>query len=269
MHEFLENELVRAGFEMVDDAHSTERTLHLPLDHWIDVGALCMLTRSTEPTSLFDSRGDLVAWRGHKDPRQCTGKMVTEANCFRIRYAWDFLQLNEEVLDVMGLSDIRGEISQLAEVRGNLYLGNGSVVQPGCFIEGNVVIGENCVIGPNAYIHGNTSIADNCHIGHGVEVSNSVFYEHVTVGHNVYVGDSIVGNHALLGAGTVLSNKRHDGRNQRALIRGELIDTGRQELGAIIGDGVRTGVNTTVFPGRKIGNGRTTRPGALIEHDMM
>jgi acetyltransferase-like isoleucine patch superfamily enzyme len=52
-------------------------------------------------------------------------------------------------------------------------------------------------------------------------------------------------------------------------VQGNLIDTQRKRFGAVIGDGVRTGVNTCVYPGRKIGPGRMTNPNATVEKDLM
>lgn len=262
-------ELSRAGFEIVDLAHVTPATVHLPLDHWIEVGALCLLARQVAGTCLYDSEGDLVAWKGCDYPEQCTGKMITEAACFRISYPWEFLQLNTDVLKMLPAQEILGEVSPLADVKGNLHLGVGSRILPGVVIEGNVVIGENCKIGPNAYIRGNTTIGNHCVVGNAVEIKNSVIYPHTSIAHLSYVGDSIIGAHVNLGAGTILSNNRHDGKNHLCFVNGELIDTGRDKLGAMIGDGVRTGIHTSVYPGRKIGKGRTTLPGAIVDKDLM
>lgn len=41
------------------------------------------------------------------------------------------------------------------------------------------------------------------------------------------------------------------------------------EQGAMIGDGVRTGVNTSIEAGVKIGVARTTKPGSYIEKDLL
>ncbi|GAA5495604.1 bifunctional protein GlmU [Rubritalea halochordaticola] len=269
LKDLIGTELRRAGFEIAEHKDASGRTVHLPLDHWIDVGALCMLARQDPGTCLYDSDGDLVAWKGCDEPDQCTKKIITEAPCFRISYPWEFIQLNEDVLEAINESNIEGDVSPLASVEGTLILGKGSKVLPGVVIEGTVVIGDNCKIGPNAYIRGNTSIGDNCVVGNAVEIKNSVIYHHTSIAHLSYVGDSIIGSHVYLGAGTVLSNRRHDGRHHRCSVNGELINTGREKLGAIIGDGVCTGVNTSVFPARKIGRGRTTRPGAIVERDMM
>lgn len=269
LHDLIETEMRRASFEIVPKSEATERTVHLPLDHWIDIGALCLLARQDPRTCLYDSGGDLVAWKGCLSSDECSQKIITEAPCFRIQYPWDFLTLNEDVLDAVAETDIQGEVSSMAHTDGKLVLGKGSKILPGVVIEGNVVIGENCRIGPNAYIRGNTTIGDRCVIGNSVEIKNSVLYPHTSVAHLSYIGDSILGAHVNIGAGTIFSNRRHDARNHRCIVDGELINTGRDKLGAILGDGVQTGVNTSVYPGRKIGKGRTTLPGSVIQRDMM
>jgi acetyltransferase-like isoleucine patch superfamily enzyme len=269
LKELITNELMQAGFDMVPNNMASDRTVHLPVDHWIEVGALCLLARSGTAGCLRDSRGDLVAWKGAKKPEDCKGDMITQAHCFRIRYPWDLLQLNEEVLSLMESSEIAGEINPLAYVDGHLHLGRGSVILPGVYIEGNVIIGENCRIGPNAYICGNTSIGDGCRIGNAVEIKNTVIYPHTHIKHLSYVGDSIIGSHVHLGAGTIIADYRHDGTNHRSLVGGRFVDTERINFGAVVGDGVRTGVNTCIYPGRKIGPGRMTKPNATIVKDLM
>jgi acetyltransferase-like isoleucine patch superfamily enzyme len=269
LKELITTELSQAGFDMVPNARATVRTVHLPMDHWIEVGALCLLARSETPSCLRDKRGDLVAWKGADTADACVGDMVTQAECFRIQYPWNLLELNEEVLSLIDTSEIAGEISPLAQVDGYLHLGRGSVLLPGVYIEGNVIIGKNCRIGPNSYIRGNTAIGDDCTIGNAVEVKNSVIYPHTNIKHLSYVGDSIIGSHVHLGAGTILANYRHDGTNHRSNIGGRLIDTERIKYGAVVGDGVRTGVNTCVYPGRKIGPGRMTLPNAVVDKDLM
>ena len=51
LKELITTELSQAGFDMVPNARATERTVHLPMDHWIEVGALCLLARSDTATS--------------------------------------------------------------------------------------------------------------------------------------------------------------------------------------------------------------------------
>ena len=182
-------------------------------------------------------------------------------------YPWDLLTIQERAL--CGIQDeIIGDLHASAVIEGRLKLGKGSRILPGVYIEGNVVIGEDCKIGPNCYVRGNTSIGDRCHIGQSVEIKNSIILSGTNVGHLSYVGDSILGENVNFGAGTIISNYRHDGCNHRSMVDGELIDTGRRKFGTIIGDGVHTGIGTLIYPGRKIWPNMSTRPGEVVQRDL-
>ena len=88
------------------------------------------------------------------------------------------------------------------------------------------------------------------------------------VPHLSYVGDSVIGVGANLGCGTITANFRHDGKNHKSMIRGELVDTGRRKFGAIVGDDVHTGINTSIYPGRKLWPGTSTLPGEIVSSDV-
>ncbi|MDA8980700.1 hypothetical protein N9H14_00815 [bacterium] len=100
-------------------------------------------------------------------------------------------------------------------------------------------------------------------------MKNSVLFSGASVGHLSYVGDSILGEKVNFGAGTITSNLRHDGSNHRSIVAGKLIDTGRRKFGAIIGAGVHTGINTSLYPGRKLGPGTSTLPGQVVSQDLL
>jgi len=187
---------------------------------------------------------------------------------FILRYPWDLLRANELYISSLIENSIQGEVHPLAVIEGIVHIGPGTRILPGVFIEGNVVIGANCKIGPNCYIRGNTSIGDNCHIGQSVEIKNCLILSHTNIGHLSYIGDSVLGEKVNLGAGTTTSNLRHDGKNHRSMVNGVLIDTGRRKFGTIIGDHVHTGINTSIYPGRKLWPHTTTRPGEIVQYDI-
>lgn len=186
-----------------------------------------------------------------------------------ISYSWDFIKINEGVILELTESSISGTIRTGATIDGNIVLGEGSVILPGVYIEGNAIIGKNCKIGPNCYIRGSTFIGDGCHIGQAVEVKNSLIMNKVSIGHLSYVGDSVIGSNTNFGAGTITANLRHDGKNHRSIVNLELIDTGRRKLGVIVGEGVHTGINTTIYPGRKIYSHASTLPGEIVKYDKL
>ena len=269
MRELLAADLRRAGLQLVEPADAEPRAIRIPIDNWIELGALLLLGRNPNPACLMDSEGNTLAWKGAANPAECLEKIVTDADCFPVIYPWDLLRMNEEVLALMDETSLLGEVSPLASLSGVIRLGNGSRILPGTVIEGPVLIGPHTVVGPNAYIRGATSIGANCYIGHGAEVKNSIVYNNTYISRHCYVGDSIIGTHVTLGAGTCTENHRHDGRHHVSMIQGKPVNTGRLKLGAILGDGVRTGVNTSIEAGIKIGIARTTAPGSVVSKDLL
>jgi bifunctional UDP-N-acetylglucosamine pyrophosphorylase/glucosamine-1-phosphate N-acetyltransferase len=183
-----------------------------------------------------------------------------------VGYPWDLIQVNNVLVSEIK-NEIKGKVEKNVVVKGKIHVGKGTVILPGTYIDGNVVIGENCTIGPNCFLRGNTSIGNNCHIGQAVEIKNSIIMDKAKVPHLSYIGDSVVGESSNLGAGTITANLRHDNKNVKSEVKGELIDTGRRKFGAIIADDVHTGINTTIYPGRKIWPGVGTGPGEIIDKD--
>lgn len=269
MIDLLSAELTRAGLQLVENAEAGVRTLRIPIDTWIELGALLLLGRNEKSARLCDSDGVVLAWKGFEKPEDCEQELRTEAGCFPIVYPWDLLRMNEEVVALMDETSLAGEISPLATISGCVRISPTARILPGTVIEGPVVIGPGTQIGPNALIRGATSISANCYIGQGTEIKNSIIYPNTYVSRHCYVGDSIIGSHVTLGSGTRTENHRHDGRHHVSMIQGKPVDTGRFKFGTIIGDGVRTGVNTSIEAGVKIGVARTTKPGSYVDKDLL
>lgn len=224
---------------------------------WIDSSELPAGT-------LVDASGEVLAWSG-KEPDRRSPR--TAQRSFLLRFPWDLLRANELFLATLSEGRIEGDVHASAVVEGILHLGKGSRILPGVFIEGNVVIGENSTIGPNCYLRGATSIGSHCRIGQSVEIKNSIVLNSTNIAHLSFVGDSILGEHVNLGAGTIISNFRHDGASHRSMVDDTLVDTGRIKFGAIIGDRVHTGIHTSIYPGRKLWPGTTTLPGEIVRKD--
>jgi bifunctional UDP-N-acetylglucosamine pyrophosphorylase/glucosamine-1-phosphate N-acetyltransferase len=195
--------------------------------------------------------------------------VLSEQELEAIVYPWELLDFHERLLQQVleGASDFREDrVAQLAE-GARLFVGEGTQVLPGVYVEGVVVVGKDCKIGPNCYLRGPISIGDHCHVGQGVELKNTILGNGTNVGHLSYIGDSILANKVNLGAGTITSNLRHDGKNHRSQVAGQIVDTGRRKFGTIVGDNVHTGIHTSLYPGRKLGPHTTTLPGEVVSKD--
>jgi UDP-N-acetylglucosamine diphosphorylase/glucosamine-1-phosphate N-acetyltransferase len=197
---------------------------------------------------------------------------------FPISYPWDLLEANKFVIESLAKptdkllekeDKIKGIIEENCNIKENVWIGEGTVLKSGTYIEKDVVIGKNCKIGPNCYIRSGTSIGDGCHIGQATEIKNSILFDKSNAPHLNYVGDSVIGSGCNLGAGTIIANLKHDNSNVKSIVKGVLIDTGRRKLGAIIGDNVKTGIGTMVYPGRKLWPGARTAPQENVKEDKM
>ena len=186
-----------------------------------------------------------------------------------IGYPWHIIEANEFLLIRIKKNEVKGKIHKNVSIDGKIIIGKNSEILPGVIIEGNLVVGENTKIGPNCYIRGSTTIGDNCKVGQAVEVKNSVLFDNAKIPHLSYVGDSVIGNNANLGAGTIVANLRHDNTNVRSMVKENLVDSGRRKFGAVVGDNVHTGINTSILPGRKIWPNLTTRPGEVVDKDKL
>ena len=145
-----------------------------------------------------------------------------------------------------------------------IAIGAGTRILPGVVIEGPVWIGSEVEIRPGAYIRGGAYIGDGCVIGANTEVKRAIFLPGAKAPHLNYVGDSILGEEVNLGAGTILSNFRHDGREIKIPVGLAQVPTGRRKLGAILGDRVLTGCNCVLHPGAIVGRETQIYPGVQL-----
>jgi NDP-sugar pyrophosphorylase family protein len=165
----------------------------------------------------------------------------------------------DEILARRGTIDI--DLSARPPVSGEgIVIGEGTRIHPLAVIEGPVFIGRNVEIRPGAYVRGGSWIGDHAVVGTNTEIKRGILLPHAKAPHLNYVGDSILGAEVNLGAGTILSNFRHD----KATIHVGTLDTGRRKLGAILGDGVLTGCNSVLHPGSVVGRHTQIYPGVQL-----
>jgi UDP-3-O-[3-hydroxymyristoyl] glucosamine N-acyltransferase len=111
-------------------------------------------------------------------------------------------------------------------------IGEGTVIQPNCFVGNNVTIGKNCIIHPNVTIYDHTVIGDNVIIHAGTILGADAFYYkkrtdgfdqlisggRVVIENNVGIGalctiDKGVTGDTTIGEGTKLDNQVHVGHD--------------------------------------------------------
>jgi UDP-N-acetylglucosamine diphosphorylase/glucosamine-1-phosphate N-acetyltransferase len=172
-------------------------------------------------------------------------------------YPWDLLELNSSFLSSVENRNM-AEIEKNVTLKGKVSIGEGTQIKAGSYIEGPVSIGNKCMIGPLCYLCSGTAIGNGCQVSSGVKIENSVIMRNTKVLTQASISDSVIGEGCTIGGGTRIGNVRLDGKNVK--VAG--IDTGRQRMGAIIGDNVGTGVNVSIDAGTLVGNNTIIGPGA-------
>jgi len=180
---------------------------------------------------------------------------------------WELLNVNEHFISEME-EDIQGEIEEGVTIHGKVVLGKNSIIRSGTYILGPVFIGEGCDIGPNSYLRKYTYLGNNVNVGNAVEIKNSIIMDRTNVNHLSYVGDSVIGANCNVAAGTNIANLRFDNKNVKMKIKGEKFDCGVRKLGAVFGDNVKTGINSSFNPGVKVGINSAVGSGTIIYEDI-
>lgn len=247
---------------------SIEEKPACPKSDLANIGLYCF------PRSIFEEEIK-KSERGEYEITEYVKKLIQQNNLNFIEaeywspasYPWDLLNMTKNIFKVFKFEK-KGEVEKNTVLKGDVYIGKGTVIKSGTYIEGPVYIGENSVIGPNAYLRKGTVIGDNCSIGQAVEIKNSIIGNNTKINHLSYIGDSIIGENVNLGAGTITANLRHDKENVKSMVKDVLIDTKREKFGTVVGDNVKTGINTIIYPGRKIWPNKITCPGSKVEKDL-
>jgi UDP-3-O-[3-hydroxymyristoyl] glucosamine N-acyltransferase len=146
----------------------------------------------------------------------------------------------------------------------NIYIGKGTVIEPGALVKGPTIIGNNTEVRQGAYIRGNSLIGNGCVVGHTTEMKTSVMLDGAKAGHFAYIGDSILGNKVNLGAGTKLANLKIVEMGIKLRIEGQTHATGLRKMGAVLGDNAETGCNSVTSPGTLLGRNSLVYPAVNV-----
>lgn len=183
----------------------------------------------------------------------------------KVPYLKDFFNENEYPWQM--LPKIKEFVMQLQKTKMKDYsfildgvlVGEGVTIHKSATIIPPAIIGSGTEIRPGAFLRGNVITGEDCVIGNSSELKNCILLDRVQVPHYNYVGDSILGNKAHLGAGSVCSNLKSDGR--AVVIHGEMeYETGLRKIGTILGDGADIGCGCVLNPGTVVGKNTSVYP---------
>jgi len=223
--------------------------------------------RSTPPSKRREYELTTSLQRIINEGQQVKAAVISRGDWMDIGRPWDLLEANERLL-MNFTPQVKGTVEPGAVIKGPVWLEESALVKSGSYVEGPAYIGKRSVVGPNSRIRPCTSIGEEVNVGTSSEVKNSIIMNGSKIPHLSYIGDSIIGEGCNLAAGTITANIRLDEGPVMLKVKGKWVSSGRKKLGTIMGDGVQTGINSSIMPGVKVGASSYIGPGAVVYEDV-
>ncbi|MEC7641198.1 MAG: bifunctional sugar-1-phosphate nucleotidylyltransferase/acetyltransferase [Nitrospinota bacterium] len=168
-----------------------------------------------------------------------------------IVHPWEILTANKILMDSWEESSIAKSavLEGNVTILGTVKIAEDVLIKAGAVLEGPCSIGKNSYIGNNSLVRSYTSLGDNCSVGYGVELKNCVVFGNTRIGRLSFIGDSVLGENVDFGAGCMTVNRNVDWKPVNVKVDKKTIGTGREKLGAFIGDNVVIGAGNMIQPG--------------------
>ncbi|NPV62374.1 MAG: NTP transferase domain-containing protein [Methanotrichaceae archaeon] len=181
--------------------------------------------------------------------------VITEGVWADAIFSWDLLNANSLALSLNG-TKVLGEVEPGAWLKGQVEVGEGSVIRSGCYLVGPVSIGRNCDIGPNVTILPSTSVGDSARIGSNTEIRNSIIMNGARIGSGAIVSDSIIGASSTIGDQSMIESGPSVVEVEEKFHRAE--------FGAVLADNVTAGGRVLLQPGTIVGTDSCIGSGASV-----
>lgn len=182
-------------------------------------------------------------------------------------YPWDFLNITYKIL--------HEEISS-TKISANASVANSSIIHGPCVIEDNVTIDDFCKIkGPSFISEGSfvgmgslvreCMLGNNTSIGFNCEVGKSYFSGDDKIAHHNVILDSLIGQKVWFGGYSGTANVLLNRKNVKYDIGDrQLIDTGTDHFGAVVGNNCAIGASVIILPGRELQRNTVIQAGTIV-----
>lgn len=181
-----------------------------------------------------------------------------------VGYYWNYLDSSRYALDNLLEQKVEGTVEKNVSIKGKVFIGKGTLVKSGTYIEGPVFIGEDAIVGPNAFLREGTVLEGGNHVGNASEIKNSILGRGSNAPHLSYVADSILCDDVNLGGGTLVANLKFDETPVEPEIKGQKVSSKKRKLGCVIGQGTRIGINVSINCGVMIGENCRIFPHSVV-----
>jgi NDP-sugar pyrophosphorylase family protein len=153
------------------------------------------------------------------------------------------------------------------EIKAGNAIHQTAVVEDSAVLKRPCIIGPNCMVKANAYFREGVYLLHSVNVGPGCEIKSSIICSGTAIAHFNYIGNSIIGCNVNFEAGSIAANHYNERVSKRIFVRykTEIIDTGVEKFGALVGDNSRIGANAVLSPGTLLEKNTIVKRLELIE----
>jgi UDP-N-acetylglucosamine diphosphorylase / glucose-1-phosphate thymidylyltransferase / UDP-N-acetylgalactosamine diphosphorylase / glucosamine-1-phosphate N-acetyltransferase / galactosamine-1-phosphate N-acetyltransferase len=184
-----------------------------------------------------------------------------------IIYPWDFLNLVQKVLQEEVTQNIispKASIAKSSIIEGPCIIEDDVNIDDFCKIKGPTYIGKGSFVGMSSLIR-NCMFGNETRIGFNCEIGKSYFAGRNKISHQNVILDSIIGENVWFGGYSGTANVLLTRGNIRYELRsGDLVDTGTDHFGAVVGNNSAIGASVIILPGRRVPKNTMIQPGTIF-----
>jgi len=118
-------------------------------------------------------------------------------------------------------------------------------------LKGPIIISNSCFVGAHAYLRGGVYLGEKSIIGPGCEVKSSLIMSGSALAHFNFVGDSLIGSYVNMEAGSIIANHYNERIDKTifVMVNKKKTPIDSTKFGALIGDHTKIGANAVLSPG--------------------
>jgi UDP-N-acetylglucosamine diphosphorylase / glucose-1-phosphate thymidylyltransferase / UDP-N-acetylgalactosamine diphosphorylase / glucosamine-1-phosphate N-acetyltransferase / galactosamine-1-phosphate N-acetyltransferase len=118
-------------------------------------------------------------------------------------------------------------------------------------LKGPIIVSNGCFIGAHAYLRAGVYLGEKSIVGPGCEVKSSLILSGSTLAHFNFVGNSLIGSYVNMEAGSIIANHYNERIDKTiyVMLNKKKIQINVTKFGALIGDHSKIGANAVLSPG--------------------
>lgn len=153
------------------------------------------------------------------------------------------------------------------QVRGEVAIHRTAKIEDSVTLKGPIIISAGSFIGAHAYLRGGVFLGENSVIGPGCEVKSSMIMSQSALAHFNFIGDSLIGTQVNFEAGSIVANHFNERSDKTiyVMLNGRKTQIGVTKFGAIVGDQSKIGANAVLSPGTVLNPQSIVNRLALVE----